>query len=92
MHFGKFYATGPRAVCKYSEKTSKKDFLQDSYVLRYFKSLAQFLSVGPSVYFVVKGPYEYGEAARQNMLCGGAGCYQDSLYGQVYSAAYWKNR
>lgn len=54
--------------------------------------MAQFLSVGPPVYFVVKGNFEYADPMKQNLLCGSAGCYQDSLYGQVYSAAYWKNR
>lgn len=64
----------------------------DSYVLRYFGALNDFLSVGPPVYFVVKGPYDYGVNESQNKICGGSGCDPYSLSTQVAQAAQWKNR
>lgn len=64
---------------------------QDSYVLQYFNSMEAYLSVGPPVYFVVKGPINYAEYNMQNAICGSAGCRPDSLSQQIYNAAKYKN-
>lgn len=65
---------------------------EDSYVLRYFRSMAQYLSVGPPVYFIIKGNYSYNNVGKQNLICGGGGCQYDSLLGQVYTASIWSNK
>ncbi|XP_064596791.1 NPC intracellular cholesterol transporter 1-like [Liolophura sinensis] len=60
---------------------------QDSYVLDYFNSLNEYLSVGPPVYFVVEEGHDYTTANGQNAICGGNGCPEKSLLGQVYRAS-----
>jgi Niemann-Pick C1 protein len=65
--------------------------LQDSYVLDYFSNLTAYLSVGAPVYLVVKGGYRYDTPAQQNGICGGNGCPEDSLLGQVYTASLLNN-
>lgn len=59
----------------------------DSYVLRYFESLAEYLKVGPPVYFVVEDGHDYITRHGQNLICGTTGCQEDSLLGQVFQAA-----
>ncbi|XP_064651766.1 NPC intracellular cholesterol transporter 1-like isoform X2 [Lineus longissimus] len=59
----------------------------DSYVLRYFEALEDYLHVGPPVYFVVGNGHDYTSIAGQDMICGATGCPQDSLLGQVYTAS-----
>lgn len=64
---------------------------EDSYVLDYFKNISAYLSVGPPVYFVVQSGHNYTSTAGQNDVCGGKGCPQDSLVGQVFQAARLPN-
>ncbi|KHJ43473.1 putative niemann-Pick C1 protein [Trichuris suis] len=65
---------------------------QDSYMQDYFHALNKYLAVGPPVYFVVQGDYDYSNATKQNKICGSTGCHEDSLYGQVYRASLYPNR
>ncbi|VDN09838.1 unnamed protein product, partial [Dibothriocephalus latus] len=51
----------------------------DSYVLSYFKDVAQLLAVGPPVYFVVTEGHAYDTLTGQNQICGAKDCYNNSL-------------
>lgn len=64
---------------------------QDSYVLSYFKSISAYLSVGAPVYFVVPAGHNYTTKAGQNAVCGGKGCPQDSLIGQLFRQSQLAN-
>ncbi|XP_049279815.1 NPC intracellular cholesterol transporter 1 isoform X3 [Anopheles funestus] len=59
----------------------------DSFVLKYFRYLQQYLSIGPPVYFVVKNGLNYSTMHDQNLICGGQYCNLDSLSTQVYIAS-----
>jgi Niemann-Pick C1 protein len=65
---------------------------EDSYVLKYFTSMEKYLSVGPPVYFVVESGHDYSTVKGQNLICGGSGCPEYSLLGQVYQATRQPNR
>ncbi|CAH1984188.1 unnamed protein product [Acanthoscelides obtectus] len=60
---------------------------EDSYVLKYFKSLKEYLSIGPPVYFVVKNGLDYSEEPIQNKICSGQYCNNNSLVTQVFVAS-----
>ncbi|XP_019770254.2 NPC intracellular cholesterol transporter 1 isoform X2 [Dendroctonus ponderosae] len=60
---------------------------EDSFVLKYFKFLKDYLSIGPPMYFVVKNGLNYSEFKDQNLVCGGQYCNVDSLITQVYMAS-----
>lgn len=45
------------------------------------------MSIGPPVYWVVKGPLNYSDTDIQNMMCGGVGCSDYSLTVQLYTAS-----
>ncbi|XP_063904619.1 NPC intracellular cholesterol transporter 1 homolog 1b isoform X3 [Zophobas morio] len=60
---------------------------EDSYVLKYFKYLKDDLSIGPPMYFVVKGGLNYSDTKAQNAVCGGQYCNVDSLVTQLYQAS-----
>nr|CAH7739258.1 unnamed protein product [Callosobruchus chinensis] len=60
---------------------------EDSYVLKYFKSLKEYLSIGPPVYFVVKTGLDYSEEDTQNKICSGQYCNNDSLVTQAFVAS-----
>lgn len=45
------------------------------------------MSIGPPVYWVVKGPLNYSNISIQNMMCGGVGCSESSLTVQLYTAS-----
>ncbi|KAG5875522.1 hypothetical protein JTB14_013676 [Gonioctena quinquepunctata] len=46
-----------------------------------------YLSIGPPMYFVVKGGLDYSLPKTQNMICAGQLCNVDSLVTQVYTAS-----
>lgn len=58
----------------------------------HFKSMDRFLSVGPPVFFVIKGDVEFSDPYEMNKICSGAGCATDSLGAQIARAARWSNR
>ncbi|KAL0126706.1 hypothetical protein PUN28_005221 [Cardiocondyla obscurior] len=60
---------------------------EDSYVLKYFQYMEDYLSMGPPVYFVVTEGLNYSKSEVQNLICGGQGCNTDSLYTKIYTAA-----
>lgn len=64
---------------------------EDSFVLKYFRFLKDYLSIGPPMYFVVKGGMNYSLPEVQNMVCGGQYCNEDSLVTQVYLASKLAN-
>ncbi len=64
---------------------------QDSYVLTYFEALNQYLSVGSPVYFVVENGHDYTTTLGQDQICGGRGCSEHSLLGQIYQASEQAN-
>ncbi|XP_064073679.1 NPC intracellular cholesterol transporter 1 isoform X2 [Vanessa tameamea] len=58
----------------------------DSFQLKYFKHLNQYLNIGPPVYFVVMDGLDYSDRDVQNMVCGTRYCRTDSIAMQLYSA------
>ena len=62
---------------------------EDSFVLKFFVFMKDYLSVGPPVYFVLNntaGHLDLSDHSDQNLLCLGlSGCAEDSLAGQVNS-------
>lgn len=60
---------------------------EDSFVLKYFQFLQSYLSIGPPMYFVVKGGLNFSKTDHQNLICGGQYCNKDSLSTQVYIAS-----
>ncbi|GFV70670.1 NPC intracellular cholesterol transporter 1 [Trichonephila clavipes] len=65
---------------------------EDSYVLKYFSYLEEYLSVGPPVYFVVKSGFNYANLEDQNNLCSVAFCHRNSLVTQISDASQFSNR
>lgn len=61
-------------------------------MLKYFESMAEYLSVGSPVYFVVQSGHNYSTTEGQNQICGGKGCPEDSLLGMVFKASEQPNR
>ncbi|KAM8715427.1 hypothetical protein ACLKA7_002475 [Drosophila subpalustris] len=60
---------------------------EDSFVLHYIKSLNEHLSIGPPVYFVLKGDINYSNTSSQNLVCSGRYCNDDSALTQLYLAS-----
>ncbi|KAJ8956648.1 hypothetical protein NQ318_014002 [Aromia moschata] len=60
---------------------------EDSFVLKYFTFLKQYLSIGPPMYFVVKGGLNYSDTRLQNKVCGGQYCDFDSMVTQIFVAS-----
>lgn len=60
---------------------------EDSFVLKYFRYLKNYLSIGPPMYFVIEGELDYSGADIQNMVCGAQYCNSSSLVTQVYMAS-----
>lgn len=65
---------------------------EDSYVLKWFHDMREYLHTGSPMYFVVDGEYNYGDPKMQNMICGSAGCNTNSLVQQVFTASLEKER
>ncbi|CRL00931.1 CLUMA_CG014455, isoform A, partial [Clunio marinus] len=57
---------------------------EDSFVLKYFRYLQSYLSIGPPTYFVLKGGLNFSATQDQNLVCGGLNCNLDSLSTQLY--------
>ncbi|CAG9824579.1 unnamed protein product [Phaedon cochleariae] len=60
---------------------------EDSFVLKYFRFLKDYLSIGPPMYFVVKSGLNYSQPEAQNLICSGTYCNVDSLVTQIYGAS-----
>lgn len=60
---------------------------EDSFVLNYFKSLKEYLSIGPPVYFVLKKGLNLSDTNDQNLICSGQYCNDDSVLTQLYVAS-----
>lgn len=58
-----------------------------SHVVKYFQYMADLLSMGPPVYFVVESGLDYQNFSHQNLICGGVLCNEDSLNIQLYIAS-----
>ena len=59
---------------------------QDSYLVKYFQNLNDYLHIGPPVYFVVKG-VNVSDHNGQNLLCGAGGCSDKSVVSAINEAA-----
>ncbi|KAG7165268.1 NPC intracellular cholesterol transporter 1-like 4 [Homarus americanus] len=79
----------PKIVIGLDQELSMPD---DSYLQKYFVYLSEFLSVGPPVYFVLKGNFHFNNFSEQNKICGTVDCNSDSLSTQVYIASLLSNR
>uniref|UniRef100_A0ABD2XPG3 SSD domain-containing protein n=1 Tax=Trichogramma kaykai TaxID=54128 RepID=A0ABD2XPG3_9HYME len=77
-----FYA--PTVEIGLDQRLSMPD---DSYVYKYFAYMQDLLSMGPPTYFVVSKGLNYSLPEVQNAIMGAAGCNDDSLYMQIFSAA-----
>ncbi|KAF7992770.1 hypothetical protein HCN44_005114 [Aphidius gifuensis] len=64
---------------------------EDSFVLKYFVFLNEFLLIGPPTYFVVKEGLNYSDKEIQNLICGGQYCNADSLSTQLFAASQQTN-
>lgn len=64
---------------------------EDSFVLKYFKHLKEYLRIGPPVYFILKGNLNYSDFEYQNVICGGQFCSDSSITTQVYIASKQPN-
>lgn len=49
--------------------------------------MAELLSIGPPVYFVVTSGLDYSENIAQNLICGGPLCNNDSISVKLYMAS-----
>ncbi|KAI1724282.1 patched family domain-containing protein [Ditylenchus destructor] len=66
---------------------------EDSYVLDHFLNMDRFLSVGPVVYFVLRGPFDFGQDVQQKLICQSSiGCSPRSLGSQIATAAKFPDR
>ncbi|XP_024031369.1 Niemann-Pick C1 protein [Morus notabilis] len=60
---------------------------RDSYLQGYFTDIAEYLRIGPPVYFVVKN-FNYSSQSRQtNKLCSISGCDSNSLLNEISRAS-----
>ncbi|GLT94522.1 hypothetical protein SLE2022_122590 [Rubroshorea leprosula] len=60
---------------------------RDSYLQGYFNNVAEYLRIGPPLYFVVKN-YNYSSESRQtNQLCSISQCDSDSLLNEIARAS-----
>ncbi|XP_074837673.1 NPC1-like intracellular cholesterol transporter 1 [Carettochelys insculpta] len=59
---------------------------KDSYMVKYFQYLNQYLMVGLPTYFVTTGGYNFSTAAGMDGICSSAGCRNDSLTQKIQYA------
>lgn len=64
---------------------------KDSHIVKYFKFMADLLSMGPPVYFVLEAGLNYQNSSDQNLICGGVLCDEDSLNIQLYIASKYSD-
>lgn len=64
---------------------------RDSYVYKYLVAIANYLKMGPPVYFVLKSGLNFTDINHQNAICGGQLCNNDSLTTQIYLASLYSN-
>lgn len=57
---------------------------KDSHVVKYFQFMAQLLSTGAPVYWVLGPGLNYSDRSHQNLVCGGVECNNNSLSTQLY--------
>lgn len=57
---------------------------KDSHVVKYFQYMADILSMGAPVYWVIKPGLDYHKPEDQNLVCGGVECNTDSISTQLY--------
>uniref|UniRef100_A0A1I7SM66 SSD domain-containing protein n=2 Tax=Bursaphelenchus xylophilus TaxID=6326 RepID=A0A1I7SM66_BURXY len=65
----------------------KRSVPDDSHVYSYFRDLEIYVNVGPPVFFVLRGSFDYGDPQLQNLICTGNGCHKDSLGAQINRAS-----
>uniref|UniRef100_A0A914KG87 Uncharacterized protein n=1 Tax=Meloidogyne incognita TaxID=6306 RepID=A0A914KG87_MELIC len=65
---------------------------EDSYVLAHFLNMEQYLAVGPPIYFVLRGEYDYHDYILRNQVCSSSGCSANSLGAQIARAAKFPER
>lgn len=79
----------PKIMIGLDQELSMPD---DSYLQKYFEYLGKYLSVGPPLYFVLKGGINFSNFSEQNKICGTVDCNSDSLSTQVYISSLVSNR
>ncbi|GAB0099118.1 Niemann-Pick C1 protein [Sergentomyia squamirostris] len=62
---------------------------KDSHVVKYFNFMAELLSIGPPVYFVITPGLDYSVNTSQNLICGGPLCDKDSVSVKLYIASQY---
>ena len=60
---------------------------KDSHLVKYFRYMAELLSMGPPVYWVIGPGLNYTKTEHQNLICGGILCNNDSVQTQLYIAS-----
>jgi Niemann-Pick C1 protein len=63
----------------------------DSYQIKYFDALKNYLAVGPPVYFVLKDTYKYNRENDLSKLCGLTNCKSNSLQSIISIASLLPN-
>uniref|UniRef100_A0A1I8BCM5 SSD domain-containing protein n=1 Tax=Meloidogyne hapla TaxID=6305 RepID=A0A1I8BCM5_MELHA len=65
---------------------------EGSYVLAHFINMEKYLAVGPPIYFVLRGEYDYHDYILRNQVCSSSGCSANSLGAQLARAAKFPER
>lgn len=59
----------------------------ESHVSKYFKYMAELLSMGPPLYWVLETKLKFDQIHHQNLICGGPGCDEHSMATELYLAS-----